>query len=183
MEMFFMTQPNVPLVKLFLANSYYYNCGMLLTNSVELPTEETDIIEKLREIQCEGRNGYVVLRGETQLRCSIPEDLDIFELNNKLSKFTDKEKEIAMVISKLDNLSLMSIVDQSLSKKYEIYENVASEEDFGRKLYQEDQLSFEIPKQLANYIDFKKLGRAACEQYSIRIIPEMKLAERRCRAN
>jgi hypothetical protein len=183
MEMFLMTRTVAPLVKLCVANSFYYDCGMLLTNSIELPTEEDAIREKLKEIQSEDDNGYIVLRGESQFICSIPKQLDIFELNKQLKSLTDRDKDVLKIISKLDKFSITGIVDQNLRKKYRIYENVTCEEDLGRRLYQEDQLSFRIPKCLENYIDFKKIGHEACEKYSIRIIPEMKLAERYCNAS
>jgi hypothetical protein len=173
-----MTQAVKPFVKLCVANSYYYNCGMLLTNSIDLPAEENELREKLKEILDEDGNDYIVIKGETQFRCNIPQNLDIFEINKKLSKLTDEDKNILKAISEIGNFSIMSIVDQVLSKKYKIYENVTSEEDLGRKLYQEDQLPFKIPIYLENYIDFRKLGHDVCVKNSIRIIPEMKLAER-----
>jgi hypothetical protein len=168
----------MPLVKLYVANSYYYNCGLLVTNTIELPADEHEIREKLKEIQDEDGNGYVVLRGEAQFTCSIPRNLDILEINRKLKILTDKDKEDLKLISKLGSFSIMSIINQVLNKNYKIYENVTSEEDLGRKLYHEDQLPFKIPFYLENYIDFRKLGHEACVNNSIRIIPEMKLAEK-----
>lgn len=178
-----MTQTVMPLVKLYVANSYYYNCGMLLTVSLELPTDESKLKEMLKEIQDEDGNGYIVTRGETQFKCSIPQDLDIFEINRKLKKLTDKEKDILKIISRIDIFSLTSLVDQVLSGNYKIYENVTCDEDLGRKLYQEDLLPFKIPIYLENYIDFKKLGHDVREKNSILIIPEMKLAEKLCIAS
>lgn len=175
-----MTQTALPLVKLCVANSYYYDCGMLLTVTIELPADENNLREKLEDIQVDGDTGYIVLRGETQFKCSIPKNLDIFETNRKLNKITGKEKKDLKALSKLDGFSLPSIIDKVLSKDYEIYENVTTEEELGRKLYQEDQLPFKIPIYLENYIDFEKLGHEACVKNSIRIIPEMKLAEKIC---
>jgi hypothetical protein len=181
--MFFMTQTVIPFVKLYVANSYYYNCGMLLTISLELPTDESKLKETLKEIQTDDSNGYIVTRGETQFKCSIPQDLDIFELNRKLKKLTDKDKVILNMISRLGIFSLTSLVDQVLSGNYKIYENVTCEEDLGRKLYKEGLLPFRIPVYLENYIDFRKLGHDACVKNSILIIPEMNLAERLCIAS
>lgn len=173
-----MTQTALPLVKLYVANSYYFNCGMLMTDSIELPADEKIIREKLKDIEAEDDNGYIVLRSETQFKCSIPRNLDILEMNKKLKKLSDKDKDVLILISRLGNFSLMSIINQVLNKNYEIYENITCEEDLGRKLYQDDQLPFKIPTYLVNYIDFKKLGHEACVKDSIRIIPEMKLAEK-----
>ncbi len=70
-----------------------------------------------------------------------------------------------------------------LNKNYRIYNNVTCEEELGRRLYKEGQLPFKIPIYLESYIDFKKLGHEACVKNAIRIIPEMKLAEKLCDAS
>jgi hypothetical protein len=177
-----MTQTALPLVKLYVANSYFYNCGMLLTSTIVLPADESDVSEKLREIQGEEENDYIVLRGETQFRCEIPQNFDILEVNKKLRKLTEKQIEDLKVISRLGSFSIMSILDQVLSGNYIIYDNVTSEEELGRRLYREGRLPFKIPIYLEDYIDFKKLGHEACVKNSIRIIPEM-LAEKLCNAS
>jgi hypothetical protein len=112
-----MTRTDLPFVKLYVANSYYYNSGMLLTNTVGLPADDDKIREKLKEIQNDESEGYVVLRGETQFRCTFPQDLDIFELNRKLKRLTDKDKGTLKLVSRPGSLSIMSVVDQVLGKK------------------------------------------------------------------
>ncbi|NLA87944.1 MAG: hypothetical protein GX847_11840 [Clostridiales bacterium] len=177
-----MTLTALPLVKLYVANSYCYNCGMLLTNTIELPVEENDIRERLKEIQDNDSDGYIVLWGKAPFKCSFPHNLDILELNRKLKKLTNKDKNDMKAIARLGSFSIMNIINLVLNKNYIIYENVACEEDLGRKLYEEDRLPFEIPVYLEKYIDFKKLGHEVCEKNAIKIIPEMKLAEKLCSA-
>jgi len=172
-----MKQKALPFVKLLVANSYFYNCGMLVITSIELPADENEIRKKLKEIQAEDSNDYVVLRGDAQFKCTIPGNLNILEVNEKLKALTAKDKEDLKLVSQLGNFSITSIINQVLSKNYKIYANVSSEEDLGRKLYQEGQLPFKIPVYLEDYIDFKKIGHEACLKNSIRIIPDIKVAE------
>ena len=94
-----MTQTALPLVKLYVANSYFYNCGMLLTSTIVLPADENDVREKLREIQCEEGNDYIVLRGDA-VQMKSHKILISLKLT-KAQKLTEKQIEDLKVISRL----------------------------------------------------------------------------------
>lgn len=113
-----MLQEDRPLVKLYVANTYYYDCGMLLMTSIWLPTDENSLREKLKEIQNRDEKGYIVLRGETQFKCSIPRDLDIFKLNDKLNSLSKEGRELLQIIARPGDFSLTRVVDKVLGKKY-----------------------------------------------------------------
>ncbi|NLO48279.1 MAG: hypothetical protein GX111_08185 [Clostridiales bacterium] len=107
-----------PLVRLYVTNKYYYDCGMLLMTSIWLPTDKNNLREKLKEIQNGDEKDYIVLRGETQFKCSIPRDLDIFKLNDKLNSLSEEDRELLQIIARPGDFSLTRIVDRVLGKKY-----------------------------------------------------------------
>ena len=172
-----MSQKNLFSIKLYVVNSRFYYSGNLVGDWIKLPLENSILIKKLAEIQ-NGDNDYIVLGADAEFKCTIENDLDILELNRKLSKLTNVDVDALKAISEYDTLSLMRIVDIALNKKYIIYENVMGEEELGYKLYKDQQLPFDIPDYLAKYVDFKALGHAACIKESIHIIPSMHIAER-----
>ncbi|ATW25754.1 antirestriction protein ArdA [Candidatus Formimonas warabiya] len=173
-----MSQADSPIIKLGITNANYYNCGLLVINWIELPTEEEILRKKLAEMEIDQDDDYIVLEVNAPFKCTFPDHLDIFELNNKLNRLGCLDPAILTAISKYDTLPLMRIVDIALDKKYVIYENVTNEEDLGRRLYQEHQLPFQIPKDLEKYIDFQTLGHEACLKDAIRFIPDMHIAEK-----
>jgi len=163
-------------VKIGITNANYYDSGVLVFNWVQLPMEE-ELLEKQLSAFEIGKDECLVLEIQAPFKCTFEKDLDIFELNRKLTKLGSINPEILKAISEYDTLSLMSIIDIALKKKYVIYENVANEEDLGRKLFLENRLPFNIPKNLVKYIDFKAVGHDACLKNSIHFIPELNIAE------
>jgi len=169
-------------IKLYIVNAKFYNSGNLLGNWIELPAEDGILRAKLDEIQ--GRDdGYIVLKADAGIKCKTENDLDVFELNNKLKELKDSDISALKAVSEYETLPLMKIIDIVLNKKYIIYENVVGEEQLGYKLYKEQQLPFSIPDYLVKYIDFKAIGHETCIKQAIHIIPEMHIAERILYAN
>lgn len=172
-----MLSENLFSIKLYIVNATFYNSGNLIGNWIELPTEDGILRKKIDEIQG-GDDGYIVLQADAGFRCKIEEDLDVFKLNKKLNKLTDLDINMLKAVSEYDILPLMRIVDIVINKNYIIYEDVVGEEQLGYRLYKEHQLPFNIPEYLVKYIDFKAIGHETCMKESIRIIPEMHIAER-----
>ena len=172
-----MLSKNLLSVKLFIVNSRFYNSGNLVGDWIELPMEDGILRERVNEIQ-NGDDNYIVLQANAQFKCTVENDLDVFNLNKKLKMLTDSDVNILKAVSEYEILPLIRIVDIVLNKKYVIYDNVMGEEQLGYKLYREQQLPFNIPDYLSKYIDFKAIGHEACMKESIHIIPEMHIAER-----
>lgn len=112
-----MLQEDRPLVELYVTNKYYYDCGMLQMTEIRLPTDEKTLKEKLKEIQYGDGKNYTVLGGETPFKCTIPRELDIFQLNDKLNRLSEKDREMLMRTARPD-ISLPRAVDRVLSQKY-----------------------------------------------------------------
>lgn len=106
-----------PLVNLCITNSYYYDCGMLSANWIKLPADESTLRKALKDIQVNDDHGYIVLKGETEFKCTIPEDLDIFELNAKLNTLSDNDADSLKLVAGKGDLTLMNIIDSVLEKK------------------------------------------------------------------
>lgn len=172
-----MLQKSLLSVKLYIANSSFYDSGNLVGNWVLLPLEEGILRKKLDEIRS-GDDGYVVIGVKAPFKCTIENNIDVLELNRKLNRLTNDDAGALMAISEYDTLTLNRIIDIALNKKYVIYENVIGEEELGYKLYKEQKLPFDIPDYLVKYVDFKALGHEVCEKEAIHIIPEMRIAER-----
>lgn len=165
------------LIEVYAANLNIYNSGNLFGFRLKLPMDEKDLKSQL-ESMLNGDEDCIILDAKTPFKCKIDKNSDILKLNRQLQKIRNVNPDTLEAISEYDDLTLDEIVDIVESKRYEIYKNIENEKDLGYELYKKNQLSFSIPQNLIKYIDFAAIGHDERIKKSIRLIPEMRIAER-----
>ncbi|MGE5629588.1 MAG: antirestriction protein ArdA [Caulobacteraceae bacterium] len=164
-------------VEVFVANLNIYNSGNIYGCWLKLPVEEKLLMSQMESILDDDKE-YIILGIKAPFKCKISRNTDIYKLNQSLITIQQINPDTLQAVADYDNLNLDEILDIIEKNRYVIYNNVSNEKDLGYELYLKNQLPFNIPKYLVDYVDFEAIGHDECIKKSIHIIPDRHIAER-----
>lgn len=160
------------MMKVFITNLAKYNEGILIGEWIELPTDEDELKEKIKEILGDDEEFFITdYEGDIEYR--VHEYENVFELNEHLEQIKRiNDNDLVNAILRSTGNDLEEVIDIIEDGRYICFKGVIDEEELGRMIVDEGLFGFEISEQLYPYIDFKKIG----EDWYMDIYDDLKLA-------
>ena len=155
------------MLRVFLTNLGKYNEGELVGEWLELPATEEEVQAAFRRIEIDGveYEEYFFSDWETDIEgLRLGEYMNLEELNELAAKYEDLqdwEQELVQAIMELEGCDLDEAIE--VREQYSLCPDIHTEEDLGHYWLFEEGI-YDIPDNLAYYIDYEKFGRDIAQQ-------------------
>lgn len=147
------------MLNLYTVNLAENKAGNLVGEWISLPTEKETIDAHLNAVL--GINkGILIHDYESSFPIEVGEYDDIYELNRimqYLEGVAESERQIIALIAKTKSMELEQVIQVHQDGKYMAF-NCHSLNELGHYLNDEGFLSYEIPKEVVDFVDMEKLA-------------------------
>jgi len=148
------------MLKLYTVNLAEYTAGDFVGAWIILPTDEDAIKAHLKALQ--SVNEVIAIHDyESDFPFEVGEYDNIYALNRTMQEFervAETDRQIVALIAKTKGLKLEQVIQIHQDGKYMAFK-CSSLEELGHYLNDEGFLSYEIPEEVTDYIDFERLAK------------------------